>query len=281
VKVVKNVESVRRWSAQQPGTVGLVPTMGALHEGHLSLVRRARSENDQVAASVFVNPSQFGEGEDLGAYPRTLERDAELLEREGCDLVFAPNAGEMYPDGFQTWVEVGAVAEGKEGACRPGHFRGVATVVLKLLGIFQPTRAYFGEKDAQQLAVIRRMVLDLNVAVDVVGCATVREADGLAMSSRNAYLAPEERRAAAVLFRALSAAERLWSGGERRAAALREEMRRVVATEGLAELEYASVADPLSFAELDEAGAGALLSLAARVGRTRLIDNLRLADDSE
>ncbi|MET0553105.1 MAG: pantoate--beta-alanine ligase, partial [Vicinamibacteria bacterium] len=208
------IAGVRAWRSALAGDVGLVPTMGFLHEGHVSLVERARRENAHVAVSLFVNPTQFGPREDLAAYPRDLERDRGLLRAAGCDLLFVPTAAEMYPPGAGTFVDVGAVAEPLEGARRPGHFRGVATVVLKLLNIVQPARAYFGEKDAQQLAVIRAFVRDLDVPVAVVGCPTVREADGLAKSSRNSYLDADDRRAAPVLHRALSAARDAWERGE-------------------------------------------------------------------
>lgn len=271
------IAQVRAWRRSAPGTVGLVPTMGFLHEGHLSLVRRARAENDTVAASLFVNPTQFAPHEDLARYPRDLERDQELLAGAGCDLLFAPAADEMYPTGAQTVVDVGPVAMPLEGERRPGHFRGVATVVMKLFGIFEPTRAYFGEKDAQQLAVIRRMVRDLDVPAEVVGGATIRESDGLAMSTRNSYLGPAERRAAPVLHRALQAAEGRWNAGERRASELQAAMRQTLAAEPLARVDYAAVADPETFAELTGTISGpAHLLLAVHLGPARLIDNLRL-----
>src|ERR671935_2931272 len=212
------------WRWRSGVTVGLVPTMGALHEGHLSHVRRARERDDVVVASVFVNPTQFGPSEDLTRYPRTPERDAALLEAEGVDVLFMPSAEEMYPPGFATRVEVGRIGEVLEGASRPGHFAGVATVVLKLFQLVRPTRAYFGQKDAQQLAVIRQMVRDLNLPVEIVAGPTIREPDGLAMSSRNAYLYPAERRAATVLYHTLTAARDRYSAGERDAEALRHVM---------------------------------------------------------
>ena len=274
MKVVSTVAAVRGFARR--GTLGLVPTMGYLHRGHRSLVERARQENDTVAASLFVNPMQFGPSEDLGSYPRDLARDQAVLEEAGCDLLFAPDASEMYPQGFQSAVEVGPVAARLEGARRPGHFRGVATVVLKLFGIFEPTRAYFGEKDAQQLQVIRTLVRDLNVPTTVVGCPTVREPDGLALSSRNVYLGPEERKAATVLSRALRAAEEIHGQGERRAELLRGRMLDVLKAEPLAQTDYASVADPETFEELERLEGPALLLLAVRIGKARLIDNLRL-----
>ncbi len=254
--------------------------MGCLHEGHLSLVRRARSENDFVAASLFVNPTQFGPNEDFSRYPRDLQRDRSLLESSGCDLLFAPAVEEMYPPGCETYVEVGSVAARLEGERRPGHFRGVATVVLKLLGIMRPTRAYFGQKDAQQLVVIGRMVRDLEVPVEIVGCPTVREADGLAMSSRNSYLGPEDRQAATVLYRALSEGQRVFDahpGGAPRE--VMRAMEAVVAAEPRAALDYADVCDPDTFAPLEMLRAPALLAIAARVGPARLIDNAPLRAD--
>jgi len=248
--------------------------MGALHAGHLSLVTRARSENEQVAVSIFVNPTQFSPSEDLAAYPRTLEKDLGLLASLGVDVVWAPSPGEVYPPGFQTWITVDEVSVSLEGARRPGHFRGVATVVAKLLNVFRPDRAYFGQKDAQQVAVIRRMVLDLSFLVDVVVCPTVREQDGLALSSRNVHLGPEERRAAPVLYRALSAARAAFDSGERDAGRLRAVLTETLAREPLVREDYVSVADAATLAELERVESAALVSLAARVGKTRLIDNV-------
>ncbi len=278
MQVVRTIAEVRAIRRALPGTWGFVPTMGYLHEGHLSLVRRARAENDHVAVSIFVNPTQFGPHEDYSRYPRDLERDLRLLEPLGVDLVFAPSVEEMYPPGFQTWVIVEGVSRPLEGAARPGHFRGVATVVTKLFNIVQPDRAYFGQKDAQQAVVIRRMVQDLNIPVEIVVCPTVREPDGLAMSSRNTYLNPEERRAATVLFRALQAAKARYEQGERDAERLREAMREVIQAEPLARLDYVSVADPETLQELDRVEDRALLSLAVYIGKTRLIDNILLPE---
>lgn len=259
------------------GALGLVPTMGALHEGHLSLVRRAHNECAAAAASIFVNPTQFGPGEDFTRYPRSLAHDLALLREAGADLVFVPEVEEIYPPGFATYVVVEGVTEPLEGAARPGHFRGVATVVCKLFHITRADRAYFGQKDAQQAVVIRKMVQDLCLPIEVVICPTVREADGLAMSSRNSYLTPEQRRAAPVLYRALNAAQARYVAGVRDAEALRAEMQAVLAAEPLARVEYVSVADPLSLGELETVGeGGALLSMAVRIGTTRLIDNLIL-----
>jgi pantoate--beta-alanine ligase len=275
MRTLKSIAEVRAWR-RDAGAVGFVPTMGFLHAGHVSLVERARRENDGVAASIFVNPTQFGPREDFAAYPRDFARDAALLQAAGCDIVFAPEVAEMYPAGAGTVVDAGPVSGPLEGERRPGHFRGVATVVLKLLNVVQPTRAYFGQKDAQQLGVIRRVVRDLDVPVEIVGCPTLREPDGLAMSSRNTYLDADQRRAAPVLFRALQAATAAWEAGERDAEALRRRMSEVLGAEPLARPDYVSVADPTTFAELDRVDGAALLSMAVFVGRARLIDNVVL-----
>lgn len=256
--------------------VGLVPTMGYLHEGHLSLARRAREECKSVAVSIFVNPTQFGPSEDLAKYPRDLERDLRLLEGVGVDLVWTPTAEIMYPDGYQTWVEVREVSQGLEGAQRPGHFRGVATVVSKLFNAVQPSKAYFGQKDAQQAAVIRQLSRDLDFPVEIVVCPIVRETDGLALSSRNVYLSPEERRAATVLYRALSAARAAYEKGERQAGKLRQVMTDTLASEPLAKMQYVSCADYETLRELEQVTGKTLLSMAVFLGKTRLIDNLVL-----
>jgi pantoate--beta-alanine ligase len=268
------LQDLKRERASLPGTFGLVPTMGALHEGHLSLVRSARAACDRVGASIFVNPSQFGPDEDLNSYPRDLERDLALLQSLNVDLVWAPPPEVVYPPGFQTWITVEEISKGLEGGRRPGHFRGVATVVAKLFNVFAPDKAFFGQKDAQQVAVIRRLVEDMNFPVDIVVCPTVREADGLALSSRNVYLSPEERRAAPVLFRALDAARAAYDAGERDASRLRSLMRKILETEPLAEVDYMSAADPVTLTEAARIERGILLSLAVRIGRTRLIDNI-------
>ncbi len=277
--VTTTIAEFRAARAALTGSLGLVPTMGFLHEGHLSLVRRARAENAFVAATIFVNPTQFGPSEDLARYPRDLPRDLALLQREGVDLVFAPTVAEMYPPGFSVSIDVGPVATPLEGAARPGHFRGVATVVCKLFNITAPQRAYFGQKDAQQTLVIRRMTTDLNLPVEIVICPTIREPDGLAMSSRNVYLQPEERRAATVLVRALREAQARFAAGERRGDMLRAAMHAVLNAEPLARPEYVSVADLTDLHELDQVTSGALASLAVRIGTTRLIDNCILDDD--
>jgi pantoate--beta-alanine ligase len=257
------------------GSLGFAPTMGFLHEGHLSLVRRAKAECGAAAASIFVNPAQFGPQEDLSRYPRDLAGDLEKLERAGADFVFVPEVAEIYPPGFAATVSVGRVTEGLEGAERPGHFDGVATVVTKLLNIVQPSRAYFGQKDAQQAVVIRKLAADLDLPVEIVICPIIREPDGLAMSSRNVYLSPEQRAVAPVLYRALRQAEALYRDGIRDAEPLRAAIRGALAL--LAEPDYVSVAHPATLVELDEIGPdGALVSLAVRFGTTRLIDNVLL-----
>jgi pantoate--beta-alanine ligase len=276
MKVAETIAETRGWRGQIRGSVGLVPTMGALHAGHLSLVDRARRENDHVATSVFVNPTQFGPQEDLSRYPRDLDRDRTLLSDAGVDLLFAPSPAEMYPAGFSTGVDVAGPSARLEGERRPGHFRGVATVVLKLFHVVEPDRAYFGQKDAQQLAVVRQMVRDLDLRLAIVACPTVREADGLALSSRNVYLGPEDRRAAPVLHRALERATALWQEGERGAAVLRRAMTNVVSSEPRARLDYASVADPDTFAEIEGRSESVLAALAVFFGTTRLIDNAPL-----
>jgi len=280
MELLTTIAALRAWRARS-GTVGLVPTMGALHDGHLALVAAATTECDRAVASVFVNPSQFDDPADLARYPRDLERDRALLEAAGCHALFAPAVAEVYPAGFDTWVEPGAVAVPNEGAHRPGHFRGVATVVLKLLNMVQPERAYFGQKDAQQLAVIRAMVRDLDVPVAIVPSPTVREPDGLAMSSRNARLSPSERRAARAVPRALLAARAAHRAGVRDVAALRRAAFDVLADEPqVVAAEYVSIADGATMAEIAERPeAGAVVSLAVRLGATRLIDNIVLGDD--
>jgi len=262
--------------AMLPEPVGFVPTMGYLHAGHLSLARRAKEECASVVASIFVNPTQFGPGEDLSKYPRDLARDLRLLESVGVDLVWTPTLEVMYPSGFQTWVTVDGLTKGLEGAMRPGHFRGVTTVVAKLFNAVQPHKAYFGQKDAQQAAVIRQMTKDLDFPIEIVVCPTVREADGLAMSSRNAYLNPEERKAATVLFRALGAAKAAYENGERRAETLRRIMTETINVEPLATLQYVSCADYETLQELERVERKALLSMAVFMGKTRLIDNFVL-----
>jgi pantoate--beta-alanine ligase len=258
------------------GTVGLVPTMGYLHEGHLSLVRRAKAECESVVVSIFVNPTQFGANEDLSKYPRDLERDLCLIEPLGVDLVWNPTPEIMYPTGYQTWVEVEALTHRLEGTIRPGHFKGVTTIVAKLFNAVQPHKAYFGQKDAQQAAVIRQMTRDLNFPVEMIVCPTTREADGLAMSSRNKYLEGADRPAATILFRALSAAKSAYEGGERSAEKLRAVMKDTLASEPRAQPQYVSCANYDTLEELDVANGKTLLSMAVLIGKTRLIDNFVL-----
>ena len=279
MQVITTCAEMTALCREVPRPLGLVPTMGALHEGHLSLTRQARADNATMAASIFVNPTQFGANEDFTTYPRSMERDLELLEAQGTDLVFAPLPDEVYPAGFDTWIEPGAVAEGMEGAARPGHFRGVATVVAKLFTITRSDRAYFGQKDGQQVAVIRKMNADLNLGVDVVTMPTIRESDGLAMSSRNAYLTPEQRAAAPVVYRALCAAESLWQAGERDAGRLQSAALTVLESEPLVSgVDYVSAVDADTMAAVDAVSDGrrVMVATAAMVGAVRLIDNVVL-----
>ncbi|MDA8186957.1 MAG: pantoate--beta-alanine ligase [Dehalococcoidales bacterium] len=277
MRVIKTVADFREARRQVAGSLGFVPTMGYLHDGHLSLVRAARAGNDCVSASIFVNPTQFGPNEDLSRYPRDLERDLAMLRAEGTDLVFAPGVEDMYPQGFATHVDVtGPLTARLEGAARPGHFKGVATVVTKLFNIVQPTRAYFGQKDAQQALVIKKIVADLDMNLEVIVMPTEREEDGLAMSSRNVYLKAKEREAALVLSRSLAIARDKWSRGEKDAERIREDMRKLIESEPLAKIDYVSIADASTLEELETLDKLALISLAVRIGNTRLIDNILL-----
>ncbi len=275
MQIVRTIDEVRaaRWGDMWV-IWGLVPTMGALHDGHLSLVQQARAENDRVAVSIFVNPIQFNQQADLDKYPRDLDRDAELLAAHGVDLIWAPDEAIMYPPGYQTYVELEEVTQPLEGAARPGHFKGVATVVAKLFNVVQPNRAYFGQKDAQQVAVIKQMVRDLAFNLQIVVCPIQREADGLALSSRNTLLNPAERAAATVLYRALMAAVGVWNSGQRSGDELRAIMQTVIAGEPLAQIDYVSAADPVTLQEISGDADAALLSMAVWVGTTRLIDNM-------
>jgi pantoate--beta-alanine ligase len=274
--IVSTLDELRTALPLLEGKLGFVPTMGYLHEGHISLARRARAECDYVAVSIFVNPAQFGPNEDLSKYPRDLERDLHLLEDAGVDLVWNPTPEVMYPAGFQTWVEVEQMTHPLEGAQRPGHFRGVTTVVAKLFNALQPARAYFGQKDAQQAAAIRQMTRDLNFPIEIVVCPTVREPDGLAMSSRNVYLDANQREAATVLFRSLSAAKAAYEQGERDAERLRTIVKTVLASESLAQMQYVSCTDYDTLQELEQVTGKTLLSMAVFFGKTRLIDNFVL-----
>lgn len=276
MKVIQTVADFRLVQREYPRPLGLVPTMGYLHEGHLSLVRRCREDNATAVASIFVNPTQFGPSEDLSTYPRDMEGDLAKLKAEGVDLVFAPDAPEMYPDGFDTTVDVGSIASMLEGEHRPGHFQGVATVVCKLLTIVRPDNVYFGQKDAQQCLVIRRLNADLDLGAEVVVMPTVRDPDGLAMSSRNAYLSPEDREAALSLYRALSLAEAQYADGVRDADAMRGAMLDLLEAEPSAAVDYVSVADAETLVELESVDRPALVSMAVRISRVRLIDNVIL-----
>ncbi len=275
MKVTEDINQIRqvRW-ADPTASWGFVPTMGFLHEGHLSLVRRATADNERTAVSIYVNPAQFAPTEDLSSYPRDLARDLALLEAAGVDLVFTPGDAVMYPPGFQTMVTVNELSRPLEGSSRPTHFQGVATVVAKLFHIIQPTRAYFGQKDAQQAVVLRQMVRDLNFNVEMVICPIVREADGLALSSRNKYLKPSQRRAATVLSRALNQARDAYTNGERNGRILRQIMQDAINAEPLARLDYVSAADPATLQELEAVKEGVLLSTAVFFDKIRLIDNI-------
>ncbi len=278
MQVLPTAGDFRIASKEIQGTVGLVPTMGYLHEGHLALIREARNGNDTLAVSIFVNPTQFGPKEDLADYPRDFDRDLAMLEAEGADLVFTPSAEDMYSNGFDTWVSLGGLAHRLEGEYRPNHFPGVATVVTKLFNVVKPHRAYFGQKDAQQLAVIKRLVADLNFDIEIVAVPTVREPDGLAMSSRNLYLTPEQRKAAPVIYQALSHVWNLWSEGERDAERLRKVMRKMLKQERLVKkVDYVSVADPVSFEDLEIVEEPAIALAAVRIGKARLTDNVVLS----
>ena len=277
MQVINSTPQMAQACREASRPLGLVPTMGALHAGHLSLVDHARANDATVAVSIFVNPTQFGPGEDFDEYPRDLDGDLELLRQHGVDLVFTPDVSEVYPEGFETSVDVGPLADRLEGAARPGHFQGVATVVSKLFNITRPDRAYFGQKDGQQTVVIRKFARDLDTGVDVVVLPTVREADGLAMSSRNVRLNPEQRSAAAVVYQALSAARNTWQSGATGANALRSVARKVLESEPLLDgIDYVSIADADTLEELEQVSGRAMLSAAVRLGNIRIIDNVML-----
>ncbi len=277
MRVLHSIVEMKKARRKLRGSVGFVPTMGYLHEGHLELACRARAENRNVIVSIFVNPAQFGPKEDYAAYPRDTERDLALLKKEGVNIVFMPGAEDMYPPKYCTWVDLEKVTERLEGAIRPGHFRGVATVVAKLFNIVEPTRAYFGQKDAQQVVVIQKMVADLHMNLEVVVVPTVREPDGLAMSSRNVYLSPQERKAATVIYKSLSLAQKLWGKGERNADVIRKKMTALIQSEPRASrIDYVSIADAETLEELDSIDRRAVVSLAVKIGKPRLIDNIVL-----
>jgi pantoate--beta-alanine ligase len=281
MRIVESLTELRKIRQSMDGSFGLVPTMGALHAGHGSLVARARSECEYVGVSIFVNPAQFAPGEDFANYPRPIQRDLDLLESLDVNVVWTPTAEFLYPPGFQTWITVEDVSVPLEGTSRPGHFRGVTTIVAKLLNAFTPDRAYFGQKDAQQVAVLQRLVKDLNFPVQLVICPTVRESDGLALSSRNAYLSAVERQAATILYRALDTAKKKYDDGERDGDALRAIMHSVIQSEPLAQEQYVSAADPETLCELQNIGARVLLSLAVQIGKARLIDNFLLGGEGD
>ena len=274
MKVVTHLNELQAARQQLKEPVGLIPTMGYLHEGHISLILAARQDCASVVVSVFVNPSQFGPAGDFSSYPRNLPRDIEMLQGAGVDLLWTPIENEMYPEGYQTWVSFEEVTKPLEGAVRPGHFRGVATIVSKFFNAVHPQLVYFGQKDAQQVVTIRQLARDLNYPIDIVVCPIIREADGLAMSSRNTYLSPTERQAASVLYRALSSAKDAFTNGEHNASELRTRMQEIIAGEALAQVQYVSCADPDALQELQGDVSYALLSLAVSIGKTRLIDNM-------
>jgi len=276
MQVIETIAEMKKVRRELKGAVGFVPTMGYLHEGHLELVKRAKKENLIAIASIFVNPTQFGPKEDLAGYPHDIPRDLKMLEKVKTDFVFIPAVAEMYPPRFSTWVDVEKVTERLEGAVRPGHFRGVATVVIKLFNIVQPTKAYFGQKDAQQCVVIKKFVADLNMNVEIIICPTIREPDGLAMSSRNTYLKPDERKAAVVLSQSLKLAQQSWSQGEKNAETIRRKMKEFIQKQPLANIDYISITDNETLEELDVVKPPALVSLVVKIGKPRLLDNVVL-----
>jgi pantoate--beta-alanine ligase len=276
MKVIETITEMKKVRSELTGSVGFVPTMGYLHEGHLTLVKWAKIANLWAVVSIFVNPTQFGPKEDLAKYPRDIPRDLSLLETVKTEFVFIPSAGDMYPLVYNTWVDVEKVTERLEGASRPSHFRGVATVCNKLFNIVQPTKAYFGQKDAQQVVAIKKMVADLNMNLEIVAVPTVREPDGLAMSSRNTYLNPKERQAGVVLYKALTLAQKLYTSGEQDAEKIRQEMIKLIQKEPLASIDYVSIANAETLEEQDKITPPAVVSMAVRIGKTRLIDNVTL-----
>ncbi|GAW92212.1 pantoate--beta-alanine ligase [Calderihabitans maritimus] len=276
MRVINSISGLREYlepCRKKGKTIGFVPTMGYFHEGHLSLMRQARKDCDVVVVSIFVNPIQFGAGEDYEEYPRDIDRDSKLAEKVGVDVIFAPAVREMYPEGYSTFVEVENLTEGLCGRSRPGHFRGVTTVVTKLFNIVQPDKAYFGQKDAQQAMVIRKMVADLNMPLEVIVLPTVREADGLAMSSRNVYLTPEQRKSATVLYRSLQLAKNLIEAGERSVAAVVERVKQEINAEPLAKIDYVEIRRADDLAQVEKIEGKILIALAVFIGKTRLIDN--------
>lgn len=277
--LLKTINDLRRWRQAQRQPVGFVPTMGYLHEGHLSLVRQAQRECPSVLVSIFVNPLQFGPQEDLSKYPRDEQRDWELLSKLNPEAVWMPSAPEIYPSGFTAMVKVGAAAQVLEGARRPGHFDGVATIVTKLFHAAGPQRAYFGQKDAQQAGIIKKITADLNFPIEIIVCPTVRESSGLALSSRNSYLTPEQKKTASILYRSLKAAQFQFERGERCAEKIKKQMTEILSQEPLCQVDYVSIAHPLTFQELEKIESNALFSLAVRIGPARLIDNFLLENE--
>ena len=276
MEVIKTIAEMQRLRPSLAEPLGFVPTMGFLHQGHLALIRQAKEGNASVAVSIFVNPTQFAPGEDYERYPRDIQNDLAELEKIGIDVVFTPSRSEMYPHGFSSRVEVDRLTSRLEGAARPGHFSGVTTIVARLFNIIRPTRAYFGQKDAQQVAVIKKMVSDLNMDTKIISLPTVREPDGLAMSSRNSYLNPKERQAALILYQSLMLAKKLYRQGEEDATKLRSEMVRFIRKEPLATIDYVALTDAGTLEELESVKPPALVSLAVKIGETRLIDNIVL-----
>jgi len=276
MKVIELEEEIKHLRTELKVPVAMVSTMGYLHDGHLSLIRAARAECASVVVSIFVNPAQFNPGEDFRHYPRDLDSDLSLLEKENVDIVFNPSVEDMYPQGFNSWVKVGDITGRLEGESRPTHFRGVTTIVAKLFNVIEPHKAYFGQKDAQQAIVIKKMVKDLNMGAEIIILPTVRETDGLAMSSRNSYLNRQERQAAIILYKSLKEAEKLHIGGQKSAERLRTGIKDMIDSELLVEIDYISIADNENLIEQDEITPPALVSLAVRIGKTRLIDNIVL-----
>lgn len=276
MKVVSNISEIKALRRDIKGSVGFVPTMGYLHEGHISLVKQSRIDNAATIISIYVNPSQFGPNEDFQSYPRNTERDLQMLRDEEVDIVFMPSNEEIYPQGYSTWVDVAILTDRLEGAQRPGHFKGVTTIVAKLFNIVEPYKSYFGQKDAQQALVIKKMVEDLNMNLEVIVMPTIREKDGLAMSSRNVYLNTEQRRTATVLYKALTLAKQVYQNGEKNADVIRHKITSLISAEPLAQIQYISIADARTLEELSDISSSALVSLAVKVGKTRLIDNIIL-----
>ena len=276
MKVIETVTETRAACLRSPRPLGLVPTMGFLHDGHMALVKQCRSDNEYAVASIFVNPAQFSPHEDFSTYPRDMDADLAKLEEAGVDLVFAPSVDEVYPEGFATFVDVGPLGDRLEGEFRPGHFRGVATVVCKLLSIVRPDRAYFGQKDAQQCMVVEALSRDLNLGVEIVVVPTVRDPDGLALSSRNAHLGEKERTAAPLLSASLDLSKEIWLSGGTDARQVKDRMRALIEGNPLARIDYVSIADGDTLEELDQLRRSALVSLAVNIGKTRLIDNVIL-----